>query len=301
MSARVVAANRHRLRDPGGGQFRDGRREVVDPDPVLQFIEGFFATADQRIAAIATDTHAAILQPHAGRAKPLDVLEIPPRCPYLSNMSDSRLTRPCQPTTATRPPAGPNWIHEIKHDGYRLLAHRAGVKVRCVTRNGINWADRFPSVVAAVAELKCLSCTIDGEVVVADHAGVPTFDLLRSGNRVKAHAFLYAFDLIEIDGDDLRRTPIEERKARLARLLKRAKPGIQFADHIQEDGAVVFEHVCMRGLEGIVSKRLGSHYRSGPSRDWIKTKNPKSPAVIREATEDWNGRRPYKRKKPVPF
>ena len=99
--------------------------------------------------------------------------------------------------------------------------------------------------------------------------------------------FLYAFDLIELNGDDLRRDPLEVRKAKLASVLAKAGPGMRFNEHIEGDGPTVFAHACKLGLEGIVSKRLGSPYRSGRSQHWIKSKNPAAPAVKREAEEDW--------------
>jgi ATP-dependent DNA ligase len=99
--------------------------------------------------------------------------------------------------------------------------------------------------------------------------------------------FLYAFDLIEINGQDLRREPIEIRKRQLASLLRNAKAGLQLNEHIAEPAEAVFGHACRPGLEGIVSKRLGSRYVSGRSRDWLKLKNPDAPAVKREAEEDW--------------
>src|SRR5262249_44195359 len=110
--------------------------------------------------------------------------------------------------------------------------------------------------------------------------------------RHDASVFLYAFDLIELDADDLRREPLDTRKSTLASLIKRATPGLRLNDHIEADGPTVFAHACKMGLEGIVSKRKGSAYRSGRSPDWIKMKNPAAPAVKREAEEDWRrGRR----------
>jgi bifunctional non-homologous end joining protein LigD len=99
--------------------------------------------------------------------------------------------------------------------------------------------------------------------------------------------FLYAFDLIELDGDDLRRDPFQVRKAALASVLAKAGPGLRFNEHIEADGPTVFAHACKMGLEGIVSKRKDSTYRSGRSPDWLKSKNPNAPAVKREAEEDW--------------
>ena len=100
--------------------------------------------------------------------------------------------------------------------------------------------------------------------------------------------FLYAFDLLELDGVDLRRNPIEVRKEALANLLhSKSEVGLQLNEHFHEAGDVIFRHACKLGLEGIVSKRLGSRYRSGRSPDWLKMKNPEAPAVRREAEEDW--------------
>jgi bifunctional non-homologous end joining protein LigD len=119
-----------------------------------------------------------------------------------------------------------------------------------------------------------------------DRAGRPVFDRLR-GRRHDRDVFLFAFDLLELNGRDLRRRPIEDRKTTLAKLLRGAKPGLHWNEHIEEPGDIVFRHACKLGLEGIVSKRLGSPYRSGRSRDWIKMKNPAAPAVKREAEEYW--------------
>jgi bifunctional non-homologous end joining protein LigD len=99
--------------------------------------------------------------------------------------------------------------------------------------------------------------------------------------------FLYAFDLIELNSDDLRRDPLEVRKATLASILVKARPGIRFNEHIEGDGPIVFAHACKMGLEGIVSKRKDSAYRSGRSPDWLKMKNPTAPAVKREEEEEW--------------
>ena len=117
--------------------------------------------------------------------------------------------------------------------------------------------------------------------------GIASFDRIRYRHH-DASVFLYSFDLIELDGDDLRREPLAVRKATLASLLARAAPGLRLNEHLEEqDGPLVFAHACKLGLEGIVSKRRNSPYRSGRSPDWIKSKNPASPAVRRETEEDW--------------
>jgi bifunctional non-homologous end joining protein LigD len=130
------------------------------------------------------------------------------------------------------------------------------------------------------------SCLIDGEITVCDDRGLPVFNRLRYGNRVKPEAVLYAFDLLELDGEDLRSRPIEVRKSKLRRLLQHAGSGIQLSDHLHGDAAEIFLHACQLGCEGIVSKRLGSPYVSGRTA-WLKMKNLDAPAVKREAEEDW--------------
>jgi bifunctional non-homologous end joining protein LigD len=119
---------------------------------------------------------------------------------------------------AERPPSGPDWLHEIKHDGFRIIAWRDVNGVRLYTRNGYNFASRFPQIVEAVSKLKVRSCLIDGEAIVVDKRGLSAFDLLRSWRHDHA-AVLCAFDLIEVDGKDLRSGPIEERKHVLAEIL----------------------------------------------------------------------------------
>jgi bifunctional non-homologous end joining protein LigD len=158
------------------------------------------------------------------------------------------------------------------------------------TRNGYDFAGRFPQIVEAVSQLKVRSCFIDGEAIVVDERGLSAFDLLRSWRHDRA-AVLCAFDLIELDGKDWRTAPIEERKQALAHLLHRESEGIVSNVHYDCDGATVFKHACALGCEGIVSKRRGSSYRSGRVDHWLKVKNPAAPAVKREAEEDWGNKR----------
>jgi bifunctional non-homologous end joining protein LigD len=106
---------------------------------------------------------------------------------------------PCLPLSADQPPTGPNWIHEIKHDGFRLLARRDPVGIRLLTRNGHDWSPRYPAIVEAVNHLKVRSCLLDGEAVACDDQGLAVFDRLRY-RRADGSVFLYAFDLLELDG-----------------------------------------------------------------------------------------------------
>ena len=191
---------------------------------------------------------------------------------------------PCLPMTAPRPPSGPLWLHEVKHDGFRVIARKDGERVRLYSRPGNDLTKRFPLIVEAMARLPS-SCTIDGEAVACDVGGLPSFDLLRHRQQDK-HVFLYAFDLIELGGEDLRRKPLEQRKVDLDRLVADMEPGLVLNEWIDGgdcDGTTVFEHARQLGLEGIVSKRKDSRYVSGRSPYWLKMKNPASEAARREA------------------
>ena len=196
---------------------------------------------------------------------------------------------PCLPTAAPCPPAGPEWLHEIKHDGYRMLAHHDGERARLISRRGLDWAWRFPMIVAAIKALAVRSCILDGELIARDANGRADFQLLR-WRRHDDPAVLCAFDLIDLDGRDLQDEPIEERKAELTRLLAKCQPLALVLNRVFDDpGPVVFDHACKLGCEGIVSKRRGSRYARGRTHDWLKVKNPDAPAVQREAEEHWRG------------
>jgi bifunctional non-homologous end joining protein LigD len=158
---------------------------------------------------------------------------------------------PCIPSRAAKPPAGADWVHEIKHDGYRLQVRREGKAVRLFTRRGYDWSGRYPAIAATAALLRAKSFTLDGEAVVCGPDGVAVFDALHRRGTV-TEAMLYAFDLLELDGEDLRELPLRDRKRRLARLLGRRRLGIVLSDHTDEDGAAIFQQACKMSLEGIV-------------------------------------------------
>ena len=138
--------------------------------------------------------------------------------------------------------------------------------MRLFTRNGYDFTARFPKIVDAVASLSVRSCVVDGEAIVVDERGLSVFD-------------------------DLRWVPLEDRKQTLGDLIRGIDDGIAFNKHFDGDGEIIFRHACSLGCEGIVSKRLGSAYRSGRVNHWLKIKNPAAPAVRREAEEDWSGKR----------
>ena len=166
------------------------------------------------------------------------------------------IVEPCLPSPAKAPPSGSGWLHEIKHDGFRILARRDSAGVQLTTRNGNDFTHRFPFIAMAVSKLPVRSCLIDGEAIVCDKSGLAVFDLIR-GHGSNASAVHCAFDLLELDGKDLRRRPIEERKVLLTELLHGSNLSLVLNEHFEEDGEIVFREACKLGCEGIVSKRLG--------------------------------------------
>jgi bifunctional non-homologous end joining protein LigD len=157
--------------------------------------------------------------------------------------------RPCLPLPAVEPPSGPGWVHEIKHDGFRIIALRSEDRVRLFTRNGYDFAARFPKIVAAVKALPLRSCLIDGEAIVLNADGLSVFDLLRHRRHDDA-AILCAFDLIELDGKNLKWSTLENRKELLADVLKGTVDGIAFNAHFDCDGATIFEQACIWAARG---------------------------------------------------
>jgi bifunctional non-homologous end joining protein LigD len=159
---------------------------------------------------------------------------------------------PCLPTNGHAVPNGPQWVHEIKHDGFRFICRLDRGCVRVFSRRGNDYTERVPRIVDTLARLPAASVTLDGEGVACDPHGVTNFDLLREALRrpAKRAVFLYAFDLLELDGRDVRREPWSDRRWKLARLLRGAGHGVQLSDHMDgNDGAAAFRHACAMGLE----------------------------------------------------
>jgi bifunctional non-homologous end joining protein LigD len=183
---------------------------------------------------------------------------------------------PMLASLADASPEGERWVHEIKFDGYRLEAHRAEGRVRLLTRSGLDWTGKFgASVSEAFRALPVRDALIDGEIVVENESGASAFSLLQadlSEGRTDRFRF-YAFDLIHLDGWDLREATLVDRKGLLAQLIgEEARGTLRFSGHLDESGAVVFAHACRLGLEGVVSKLRESPYRSGRGMSWIKSK-----------------------------
>ncbi len=177
-------------------------------------------------------------------------------------------------TPADRPPSGKDWLHEVKFDGYRIAARLEKGRIRLLTRNGLDWTDRFPRIAQALESIEAETAVIDGEIIAQDDAGRPDFALLQAAaaGGDSSRLSFQAFDLLYLNGLDTRRKPIEERKSELEVLLGRKKsPRVHYTGHLELKGEDVFDHACRIGLEGIVSKRAGSQYRPGRGMDWIKS------------------------------
>ncbi|MFT3731050.1 MAG: non-homologous end-joining DNA ligase [Hyphomicrobium sp.] len=183
---------------------------------------------------------------------------------------------PCLATLVAKPPTGDEWVHEIKFDGYRIQARIDKNGVRLLTRNGLDWTDRFGSLPKTLAQFHDGTAIIDGEIVVDDLSGRSSFtalaEALKSGRSDKF--ILHCFDLLYLDGFNLIEATLQDRKAQLEKLFaRRSKAGpIRYSAHLAADGARMLADACNLGLEGIISKRIDRPYRSGRHEDWLKSK-----------------------------
>lgn len=187
----------------------------------------------------------------------------------------------CLPTLGKVVPAGAEWFHEVKYDGYRLRIERDGDRVRLITKGGYDWSKRYPWIMHAALKNRTKQFVVDGEAVILGVDGISDFNALHSG-RHNADVQLCAFDVLAIDGEDLRELPLSMRKANLERLLRGRPDGI-FVNPF-ETGAIgpdLFRKACELGLEGLVSKRSDRPYRGGRSKDWLKVKNRSHASIAR--------------------
>ena len=170
-------------------------------------------------------------------------------------------------------PAGDRWIHEMKYDGYRILVAVGGEEARAYTRSGLDWSGRFPSVLLEARKLKVRSALIDGEAVVIDAEGRSSFQALQNALKGDpASIDFYAFDLLELDGEDLTRLPLLERKKKLEEILPAKSPILRYSDHIQGRGEELLNRFCDAGLEGVISKLADSDYVGARDGSWLKIK-----------------------------
>ncbi len=217
---------------------------------------------------------------HAERSRAAGARE--KQLPDVSRIAGARkkllpaFVEPSLAAICTRPPTGPQWAHEIKHDGYRIQARIEGDHIRLLTRKGLDWTERFRSIATALAKRSLGSALVDGEIVVEDEHGISSFNSLQqelSEGRQDGLRY-YAFDLLYCEGYDLTRAALVDRKGLLQAILAglpRASP-IRYSEHLDEDGPMMLKHACRLGLEGIISKRKDAPYRSGRNDLWLKSK-----------------------------
>ena len=186
---------------------------------------------------------------------------------------------PCLALLVSKPPVGPQWAYEVKWDGYRLAVHKKKAGVRILTRGGHDWTERFPAVADAVQKMWPATMILDGEAVVLDEHGRSDFGELqqalggRGGKRRAGEAIFYAFDLLYLEGHDLTRKPLYDRRQMLGALLDQANGTIiRFSEDIGTDGASLLKSACAMGLEGIIGKDETRPYRPGRNGEWIKVK-----------------------------
>jgi bifunctional non-homologous end joining protein LigD len=173
---------------------------------------------------------------------------------------------------------GDDWLYEIKADGYRAQVHVNDANVTVYSRTGLDWTDQFSVIAKAAKRLRVRRAVLDGEAVVYGATGIPDFQALRRelGKRHLSRLRYHAFDLLHLDGYDLRKVAYVDRKLLLKQMLESAPEPLIYVQYLEADGDRVFEHACRMGLEGVVAKRRNSIYRSGRSDDWIKLKCTKS-------------------------
>src|SRR5438309_4515253 len=186
-----------------------------------------------------------------------------------------RFIAPQLATLVSAPPKGGNWIYEVKHDGYRLLARLSGGRVRLFTRSGKDWTVKLPHLVQALKELKLHDTWLDGEIVVLREDGRSSFQALQNAfeEGKDAQIVYFAFDAPFLNGLDLRRLPLSERRKRLKQALERNQdPAIRYSEDLPGEAKEVLEHACKLGLEGLMGKQADSAYVAGRTKSWIKLK-----------------------------
>ncbi|PWJ94729.1 ATP-dependent DNA ligase LigD phosphoesterase module /ATP-dependent DNA ligase LigD polymerase module [Mesorhizobium loti] len=226
---------------------------------------------------VAPAKPAAKPAPRQGSLKP-GTLPGAFKAPALSRIEPQLATQVPKPPDGedTKGGTGEVWLHEIKFDGYRTMAHLTEGVVKLITRGGIDWTKRYGDLPHAFAKLPCRDAIIDGEIVVLDAKGISRFALLQDALAEGAGSRLhfYAFDLLYLDGWDLTKAPLIRRKALLAQMLSGlgANSAIQFSDHVEGSGQGLYDQASELGLEGVVSKRATATYQSGRTKSWTKTK-----------------------------
>jgi DNA ligase D-like protein (predicted ligase) len=200
-----------------------------------------------------------------------------------------QLTQPVE-----KPPSGPQWLHEIKLDGYRMAARIDNGRAQLLTRTGLDWTDKYPSAVAALANLNVKTAYHDGELCGVDESGLPSFAHTQAATDGESGARLvyYAFDLLYLDGRDVSKLPLIERKTLLEPLIV-VKLGLQFNGHETGDGELILKHAGKLGFEGVVSKTIDAPYASGNRGLWRKAKWLNRQEFVIVGWSDPEGSRPH--------
>ena len=181
-------------------------------------------------------------------------------------------------TLVSEAPAGDEWLHELKFDGYRMLCHLSRGQARFLSRNGKDWTEKFPGLLEALKNFPAANAILDGEIVILDKEGRSSFQKLQQAMKSSSSPFIFEiFDLVYLDGFNITRTPLRERKALLQELLTSDKlqgtrRQLRYSDHVEGNGPQFFKQACEHGIEGVVSKLADSAYESTRNRNWLKTK-----------------------------
>src|ERR1700733_10952712 len=202
--------------------------------------------------------------------------------------------RPQLSQPVEKPPSGPQWVHEIKLDGFRMAARIDNRRVQLLPRTGLDWTNKYPSAIAALANVKVKTAYIDGELCGVDEAGLPSFAQTQAATDGErgVHLVYYAFDLLHLGGWDISNLQLIERKALLEPLVK-DKPGLQFNGHEARDGELILKHAGKLGFEGVVSKTIDAPYAPGNRRLWRKAKALNRQEFVIVGWSDPEGSRPH--------
>src|SRR6202453_4032876 len=205
-----------------------------------------------------------------------------------------QFVRPQLSQPVEKPPSGPQWLHEIKLDGYRMAARIDNGRVQLLTRTGLDWTAKYPSAIAALANVKVKNAYIDGELCGVDVKGLPSFAQTQAATDGErgVHLVYYAFDLLHLGGWDVSNLQLIERKALLEPLV-RNKPSLQFNGHEVGDGELILKHASKLGFEGVVSKTIDAPYAPGNRGLWRKAKALNRQEFVVVGWSDPEGARPH--------